>query len=189
MKGRTMAGSGPRTGRIRTRKFEIACSSSTLPFSYSSSGKGNRPRSGRGFSVEYCGIDARQPANPTAAERGQLYAQQQERRGEHQQSACERSEARISVLARVQRSRTGNTHSRRRTDFASGSSKVVEMSLQRGRYQSAIASLRCSARLTLPGSDLDRFWRRRRGRRRRGSCVGGNTRAGQPSSQCCRCSQ
>jgi hypothetical protein len=49
-----MAGNGPSTGKMRTRKFDMACSSSTLPFSYSSSGSGKRPRSGRGFSVEYC---------------------------------------------------------------------------------------------------------------------------------------
>jgi hypothetical protein len=51
---RTIAGIGPKTGKILTRKFDIACNSSTLPFWNSSSGRGRRPRSGRGFSVEYC---------------------------------------------------------------------------------------------------------------------------------------
>jgi len=47
-----MAGMGPITGRIRTRKLFIALSSPTLPLTNSSSGRGRRPISGRGFSVE-----------------------------------------------------------------------------------------------------------------------------------------
>lgn len=50
-----MAGRGPRTGRMRTRKLAIALSSSTLPRWNSSSGRGRRPMSVRGFSVEYWG--------------------------------------------------------------------------------------------------------------------------------------
>ena len=55
-KRRTIAGRGPRTGKIRTRKLLIACNSSTLPFWNSSSGRGRSPRSERGFSVEYYAI-------------------------------------------------------------------------------------------------------------------------------------
>lgn len=49
----TIAGIGPKTGSIRTRKFGSALNSSTFPTSNSSSGKGRRAISARGFSVEY----------------------------------------------------------------------------------------------------------------------------------------
>lgn len=49
----TIAGNGPRTGKILTRKFAMGLSSSTFPFWNSASSSGRSPISARGFSVEY----------------------------------------------------------------------------------------------------------------------------------------